>query len=130
VDEVVLIGDTISHYAPVLIATLSIGIRRAGVQKKFVMRRASGLGIRVDHQHIGLGRAKHFAYGCVGVVGMAYGNEGSLHGSWRCKFGFGESFMDDRGYSLSILLASDGVQISRVRLKRDYVEIERIVLLN
>src|SRR6185312_4861471 len=42
VDEVVLIGDTISHYAPVLIATLSIGIRRAGVQKKFVMRRASG----------------------------------------------------------------------------------------
>src|SRR5438128_9713569 len=40
VDEVALIGDTISHYAPVLIAALSIGIRRAGVQKKFVRRRA------------------------------------------------------------------------------------------
>jgi hypothetical protein len=35
VDEVALIRDTISHYAPVLIAPLSIQIRRAGVQKKF-----------------------------------------------------------------------------------------------
>src|SRR6266508_6480013 len=34
VDEVALIRDTISHYAPVLIAPLSIQIRRAGVQKK------------------------------------------------------------------------------------------------
>ena len=34
-DEVALIRDTISHYAPVLIAPLSIQIRRAGVQKKF-----------------------------------------------------------------------------------------------
>jgi pimeloyl-ACP methyl ester carboxylesterase len=33
VDEVALIRDTISHYAPVLIAPLSIQIRRAGVQK-------------------------------------------------------------------------------------------------
>ena len=31
-DEVALIRDTISHYAPVLIAPLSIRIRRAGVQ--------------------------------------------------------------------------------------------------
>src|SRR5213078_2521002 len=36
VDELALIRDTISHYAPVLIAPLSIQIRRAGVQKKFV----------------------------------------------------------------------------------------------
>jgi hypothetical protein len=35
VDEVALIQDTINHYAPVLIAPLSIQIRRAGVQKKF-----------------------------------------------------------------------------------------------
>jgi hypothetical protein len=35
VDEVALIRDTISHYAPVLIAPLSNPIRRAGVQKKF-----------------------------------------------------------------------------------------------
>src|SRR6266536_2515919 len=35
VDEVALIRDTISHYAPVLIALLSTQIRRAGVQKKF-----------------------------------------------------------------------------------------------
>ena len=34
-DEVALIRDTISHYAPVLIAPLSIRIRRAGVQKNF-----------------------------------------------------------------------------------------------
>jgi hypothetical protein len=34
VDEVALIRDTIGHYAPVLIAPLSIQIRRAGVQKK------------------------------------------------------------------------------------------------
>jgi hypothetical protein len=33
-DEVAPTRDTISHYAPVLIASLSIGIRRAGVQKK------------------------------------------------------------------------------------------------
>ena len=33
-DEVALIRDTINHYAPVLIAHLSIQIRRAGVQKK------------------------------------------------------------------------------------------------
>jgi len=32
-DEVALIRDTISYYAPVLIAPLSIGMRRAGVQK-------------------------------------------------------------------------------------------------
>src|SRR5437660_12646955 len=32
VDELALIRDTISHYAPVLIAPLSIQIRRAGVQ--------------------------------------------------------------------------------------------------
>jgi hypothetical protein len=32
VDEVALIRDNISHYAPVLIAPLSIQIRRAGVQ--------------------------------------------------------------------------------------------------
>ena len=37
-DEVVLIRDAVSHYAPVLIAPLSIQIRRAGVQKKFVAR--------------------------------------------------------------------------------------------
>jgi len=36
VDELALIRDTISHYAPVLIAPLSIQIRRAGVQKNFV----------------------------------------------------------------------------------------------
>src|SRR5213594_4739810 len=36
VDELALIRDTIRHYAPVLIAPLSIQIRRAGVQKKFV----------------------------------------------------------------------------------------------
>jgi hypothetical protein len=35
VDEVARIQDTISDYAPVLIAPLSIQIRRAGVQKKF-----------------------------------------------------------------------------------------------
>src|SRR6266700_7686016 len=35
-DELALIRDTIRHYAPVLIAPLSIQIRRAGVQKKFV----------------------------------------------------------------------------------------------
>jgi hypothetical protein len=35
VDELALIRDTIRHYAPVLIAPLSIQIRRAGVQKKF-----------------------------------------------------------------------------------------------
>ncbi len=33
VDEVELIRDSISHYAPVLIAPLSIRIRRAGVHK-------------------------------------------------------------------------------------------------
>jgi ABC transporter substrate binding protein len=33
-DEVALIRDTIRHYAPVLIAPLSIQIRCAGVQKK------------------------------------------------------------------------------------------------
>ncbi len=38
VDELALIRDTISHYAPVLIAPLSIQIRRAGVQG-----RASGI---------------------------------------------------------------------------------------
>jgi hypothetical protein len=32
VDEVALIRDTISHYAPMLIAPLSIQIRRAGVR--------------------------------------------------------------------------------------------------
>src|SRR5439155_5588166 len=42
VDEVALIRDTISHYAPVLIAPLSIQIRRAGVQKKLPMRRPRG----------------------------------------------------------------------------------------
>src|SRR6266478_6466484 len=35
VDEVALIRDTISHYAPVLIASLSIPNRRTGDQKKF-----------------------------------------------------------------------------------------------
>jgi hypothetical protein len=40
-DEVALIRDTTSHYAPVLIAPLSIRIRRAGVQKS-LMSRASG----------------------------------------------------------------------------------------
>jgi hypothetical protein len=35
VDEVALIRDTISHYAPMLIAPLSIQIRGTGVQKKF-----------------------------------------------------------------------------------------------
>jgi hypothetical protein len=37
VDEVALIRDTISHYTPVLIAPLSIQIRRAGVQKKLAV---------------------------------------------------------------------------------------------
>jgi hypothetical protein len=36
VDELALIRDIIRHYAPVLIAPLSIQIRHAGVQKKFV----------------------------------------------------------------------------------------------
>ena len=35
VDEIALIRDTINHYGPVFIASLSIQIRRAGVQKKF-----------------------------------------------------------------------------------------------
>ena len=35
VDEIALIRDTINHYGPVFIASLSIRIRRAGVQKKF-----------------------------------------------------------------------------------------------
>ena len=34
-DEIALIRDTINHYGPVFIASLSIQIRRAGVQKKF-----------------------------------------------------------------------------------------------
>ena len=34
VDEIALIRDTINHYGPVFIASLSIQIRRAGVQKK------------------------------------------------------------------------------------------------
>src|SRR5262245_21506961 len=38
VDEVALIRDTISYYAPVLIAPLSIRIRRAGIQKKLAIR--------------------------------------------------------------------------------------------
>jgi hypothetical protein len=45
-DEVAPTRDTISHYAPVLIASLSIGIRRAGVQKKFGAR----VGTRRQHQ--------------------------------------------------------------------------------
>jgi hypothetical protein len=43
-DEVALIRDTISHYAPVLIAPLSIRIRRAGVQKNFVKAAIATLG--------------------------------------------------------------------------------------
>src|SRR3954463_16056826 len=35
VDEIALIRDTINHYGPVFIASLSIQICRAGVQKKF-----------------------------------------------------------------------------------------------
>src|SRR4051794_38705895 len=38
VDEIALIRDTINHYGPVFIASLSIQIRRAGVQKKFGRR--------------------------------------------------------------------------------------------
>ena len=38
VDEIALIRDTINHYGPVFIASLSIQIRRAGVQKKFQAR--------------------------------------------------------------------------------------------
>jgi hypothetical protein len=41
VDEVALIRDTISRYAPVSIAPLSIQIRRASVQKKFELGKAS-----------------------------------------------------------------------------------------
>ena len=48
VDELALIRDTISHYAPVLIAPLSIQIRRAGVQggPEFFARHATGEGAR------------------------------------------------------------------------------------
>jgi hypothetical protein len=35
VEEIALIRDTINHYGPVFIASLSIQIRRAGFQKKF-----------------------------------------------------------------------------------------------
>jgi hypothetical protein len=41
VDEVALIRDTISHYAPVLIAPLSIRIRPAGFQKIWSPRQGS-----------------------------------------------------------------------------------------
>ena len=47
-DELALIRDTIRHYAPVLIAPLSIQIRRAGVQKKFV-------GPHLGKEGVGLG---------------------------------------------------------------------------
>src|SRR3954469_9223195 len=40
VDEIALIRNTINHYGPVFIASLSIQIRRAGVQKKFGGRAA------------------------------------------------------------------------------------------
>src|SRR3954447_7562966 len=40
VDEIALILDTINHYGPVFIASLTIQIRRAGVQKKFAGRAA------------------------------------------------------------------------------------------
>src|SRR5438093_4003956 len=46
VDELALIRDTIRHYAPALIAPLSIQIRRAGVQKKFVGPHLGRSGIR------------------------------------------------------------------------------------
>jgi hypothetical protein len=47
VDGVALIRDAISHYAPVLIAPLSIQIRRVGVQKKFDARLAGGFSRQV-----------------------------------------------------------------------------------
>ena len=45
-DEIALIRDTINHYGPVFIAPLSIRIRRAGVQKKFVCIRCCRAGRR------------------------------------------------------------------------------------
>jgi hypothetical protein len=42
VDEVTLIPDTTSHYAPVLITPLSIRIRRADVQKIWSSRQGRG----------------------------------------------------------------------------------------
>ena len=41
VDEVAQIWDATNHYGPVFIASLSIQIRRAGVQKKFAGRAGS-----------------------------------------------------------------------------------------
>ena len=41
-DEIALIRDTINHYGPVFIASLSIQIRRAGVQKKLAVGLVGG----------------------------------------------------------------------------------------
>ena len=46
VDEIALIRDTMNHYGPVFIASLSIQIRRTGVQKKFGGRGCSVTGKR------------------------------------------------------------------------------------
>jgi hypothetical protein len=51
VDEVALIRDTISHYAPVLIAPLSIQIRRAGVKKKFGPAKEIRVGLRIGRRN-------------------------------------------------------------------------------
>jgi hypothetical protein len=59
VGEFALIRDTISHYAPLLIAPLSIQIRRAGVQKKFRGRSFEAVG--GQHEHIELIASENYA---------------------------------------------------------------------
>ena len=44
VDEIALIRDTINHYGPVFIASLSIQIRRAGVQKNSAVGLVGAMG--------------------------------------------------------------------------------------
>ena len=73
VDEIALIRDTINHYGPVFIASLSIQIRRAGVQKKFGGRAGRQSFVREPQ---GNGVAERFirtSHGDVQVKGVVLG---------------------------------------------------------